>query len=59
MPEALNYVRPYYHLKVADAEINEMKNFINRKVGYNPPSAHTFRDIKKNKWFYKGGFILS
>ena len=30
MPEALNYVRPYYHLKVADAEINEMKNFINQ-----------------------------
>ena len=30
MPQALNYANSYYHLKVADPEINEMKNFINQ-----------------------------
>ena len=30
MPKALNLVHGYYHLKVADPEINEMKNFINQ-----------------------------
>ena len=30
MPEALNYVKPYYHLKVGDEEIKEMKNYINQ-----------------------------
>jgi len=30
MPEALNYVKPYYHLKVGEEEIKEMKNYINQ-----------------------------